>query len=113
ERHRVRRAAGADGDVLLAVDRERDREAADVRPEVHLPEHLARVLIERTEASRDVAAEEEPAAGRDHRRHAGALLALPERAAGLGGDRVYRADAVLAGRDLIARPDRVEVVQRR
>src|SRR5690606_27786672 len=90
-----------------------DREAGDVRPEVDLPEHLARLLIERTEASGDVAAEKEPAAGGHHRRHAGALLARPERAAGLGRDRIDRADAALAGRDLVARPDRVEVVQRR
>src|SRR5690606_1655755 len=45
--------------------------------------------------------------------HRGALLALPDDPAGLGRDRVDRADAVLARRDQVAAPDPVEVVEAR
>ncbi len=41
EAERETRAARADGDVLLAVDGERDGVAVDRRAEVHFPEHLA------------------------------------------------------------------------
>ena len=91
-RSRDERRSGRHRDVLLAVDREGHREAADRRAEIHLPQHLAGSIVERLEAAVGVATEHETAAGRDEREHARALLVLPERLSGLGGDRPHRAD---------------------
>lgn len=46
------RAAGANGDELLAVHREGDRISRYRQTEVHLPQNFAGILIERTEAAK-------------------------------------------------------------
>ena len=65
-------------------------------PRLIFPQHLAGLVVERLEAAVGVAAEHEPAAGGDERQHAGALFVLPQRLAGLGGDRPHAADVVVA-----------------
>ena len=69
-------------------------------PEVLLPQHLAGLIVERAEAAVGVAAEHQPAARRDERHHAGALLVFPQRLASLDRDGPHGADLVRPCRDL-------------
>src|SRR5690606_11493791 len=86
--------------------------AVDGRAEVDLPEHFARRDVEGAEVAHGVAAEEQIAARRDQRQHAGALLVLPPRLAGRGRDRFDRADVRLARGDLHDRRDLVQAFDR-
>src|SRR5580765_1896791 len=58
------REPGSDSDVLLAVDRERHRDTADVRAELRVPERFASVGVEREEVALVCAAEHESAGRR-------------------------------------------------
>ena len=78
------RGSGTRRHVLPAVEGVGDGKAGNGRPEVDLPEHRAGLLVESPEAAVDVAAEDEPAAGRDQRHGRGPLLVDPERPSGLG-----------------------------
>src|SRR5882672_5416156 len=71
------RAARAHRDVLLAVDGIGRGITVHRCAQVDVPEHLARLLVVSAEVAVDVAAEQDAAAGRYERQHAGALLNLP------------------------------------
>src|SRR5262249_59695509 len=60
ERRDRERASRHHGDVLLAVDRVRDRRRADARAGHELPQRLARLGVESLEPAVDVAMEHEP-----------------------------------------------------
>src|SRR5262247_4876106 len=61
ERRDGERATRDDRDVLLAVDRVRDRRRADARAGHELPQRLPGLGVERLEPAMDVAVEDEPA----------------------------------------------------
>src|SRR5690606_22578809 len=71
--------ASWDGDVLLAIDLEGDREALDRRAEAHLPQHFACRGIEGVESTIEVAREDETPRRTEYGRTEGCpLFVLPE-----------------------------------
>src|SRR5262252_3427302 len=71
-RHQTRTAAAVacrHGDVLPAVDAERDRESLDRRAEARLPQDLACLRVERAEHAIEIADEHDAAGSRNRRGH--------------------------------------------
>ena len=96
-------------DILLAIDGVADRKAADHRSDIDLPEPLAGLVIERTEAPVHIPAKDALAAGGHERHCGGPLLIGPERLARLGRDRLYHPQLVGAGRELVTPHERIQV----
>src|SRR6266850_5872719 len=109
-RHETRAAAavsGRHGDVLPAVDAERDREALDRRAEARLPEDLSRLHVERAEHAIEIADEREAAGRRDRRRHERrALRVRPVLFQCADVEGAELADVAVAARHLIKPPSR-------
>src|SRR5215475_5671261 len=107
-RHEARAAAAVaarDADVLLAVDAERDRKSLDRRPEPGLPQHLARLDVERPETAIEVAGKRHAPRCRNRRGHEGrALLIGPHLLHRADVERGELADVALGPRHLVEAP---------
>src|SRR4029453_5687745 len=100
---RVDAESRLDGDVLPAVDRERNGDADDARVGWHLPDHLSVFRVERAEHSIIGATREhEPSCGRERGTPVGCLreCVSPDALAGVNVPRLHFTDVFRAGIDV-------------